>query len=134
MVVLIVVEVVLYYHFSIFPTKNGRFSLKKEANPPTFLSRLQPIMATSCVPTMQESRSGAAGTAFRRLRNGREVYPDEQGSAPLRPIQPCKNYRNSGGSGNITPLPPLLLPPANTLIHNEIVQKVAEVVIKLQKN
>jgi hypothetical protein len=82
---------------------------------------------------MQENRSGAAGTAFRRLRNGREVYPDEQGSAPLRPIQPCKNYRNSGGSGNITPLPPLLLPPANTLIHNEIMQKVAEVVIKLKK-
>ena len=39
----------------------------------------------------------------------------------------------SGESGNIQPLPPLLLPPANTLIHNEIVQKVAEVVIKLQK-
>lgn len=97
------------------------------------MNGLQSIMAISCAPTMQENRSGAAGTAFRRLRNGREVYPDEQGSAPLRPIQSCKNYRNSGGSGNITPLPPLLLPPANTLIHNEIVQKVAEVVIKLQK-
>ena len=83
--VLIVVEVVLYYHFSGFCDKNWQLFIKKEAYSPTLLYKLQPIMATSCAPTMQKNRSGGLGTAFRQPRNGRKVLPGEQETALFRP-------------------------------------------------
>ena len=95
-----VVEVVDIHHFSRFCNKNGRFFLKNEANLPTRMDRLQPIIATFCapmvperrsdaagmafrgcrngVPGLLEWRSGAAGTAFRRPWNGRKVHSEEQ--------------------------------------------------------
>ena len=84
--VLIVVEVVLYYHFSGFCDKNWQYYIKKEAYSPTLLYKLQPIMANSCAPTMQKNRSGGLGTAFRQPRNGRKVLPGEQETALFRPV------------------------------------------------
>lgn len=73
-----VVEVVNIYHFSKFSDKNRRLYLKNVAIFPTRLDGKKPIIATFCAPTVPENRSKAAGTTFRRPRNGRKAHPKEQ--------------------------------------------------------
>ena len=154
------------HHFSRFCDKNGRFSIKNEANflirlnrfaanhsyllcsddsrksfrrrrngIPTALERCSGGLGTAFrqpwngVPAALEWRSGGLGTAFRRPRNGRGVHSRGAGNCAVPATQSCRNNRNSGGSGNIIPLPPPLLPLDNTFIHSKIAQKVVEVVI-----